>query len=262
MVGPQTNPEAGASGSRPTTWRGTPSITSPRGPSVDRNIVGIRYYRGRVLFAVEGDGVYAEALGTVVPTAALETSIADWNNAGYKVWDRFELAHTGLPSGARSTCTTPTSTPTTRTGSGSCSLPRATGVKTDDFDVKVRRLTMRIESNSNVAETLAPTITGFTIRSAQAPDFTEWVLKRYVLIADMVQKQPNGQSSTSTHRPCFGARGHRLHPHHLGGAGWGLERLRPGDQPHPARPAQYEDALGESVKDVHVVGLTMIASRT
>ena len=234
-------------------------------PAATAAVVGIKFFRGRVLFAIENDGVYAEDLTLFVPNAYLETSIADWNNAGYKVWDRFEVAHTSLPSGASVSIEYSNVHPDEQAWVGVITslVPGATGVKTTDFDVKVRRLSMRITSTAPLAETSAPTITGFTVRTAQAPDVTEWVLKRYVLVADMVQKQPNGQIQyldPALFLQQLEATAYSRVVWEEPDGGWNAFVQEITDI-QPLLP-EYEDASGESTKDVHVVGFTMIGSRT
>lgn len=238
---------------------------SIEGLANDRAVVGIKFYRGRILCAVENEGVYAEDLNLMTPSATLETSIADWNNAGFKVWDRFEVAHTSLPPGASVSIEYSNVHPDEQAWVGviTSTIPGSTGVKTTDFDVKVRRLTMRIISTATVAETQAPSITSFTVRSAQAPDVTEWVLKRFIQVADVVQRQPNGQiqyldpqailqqlESTAYSRVTW----------EEADGGWNAF-VQEISHIQPVLP-EYEDASGESQKDVHIVGLTMIGSRT
>jgi hypothetical protein len=234
-------------------------------PSADLVIRGIRYYRGRVLVAVDGTGVFNEDLTLQVAAATLETSVADWNNAGYKVWDRFEVAHTALPSGASIQIDYSNQHPDDQQWVEVIdnTTPGSTGIKTTDFDVKVRRLGLRIISSSTSDGTDASTITGFTVRSAQAPDVTEWVLKRFVLIADSVMKQPTGvvqYLDPSAVLAQLEATAYSRVTWEEPDGGWDafvqeISHIR------PVLP-EYEDAQGESSKDVHVVALTMIGSRT
>ena len=234
-------------------------------PGADVKVVGIKYFRGKLLVAIENTGVYAEDLTKFVVSAYLETSIADWNNAGYKVWDRFEISHTSLPTGGSIDIDYSNFHPDEQqwVDVSENTTPGSSGSKTTDFDVKLRRLALKITSNSSSDQTDAATITGFTVRSAQAPDITEWVLKRYVLIADEVMKQPGGEvryldpdlilaqleSTAYTRVQWEEANG-----------GWNafVQEVR---ELRPVLP-EYEDASGESAKNVHVVELTMIGSKT
>lgn len=157
-------------------------------------INGIAVHKNRVLFSVAGDGLYYENLSTPVAQGELITSVADWGNAGFKVWDLIDLAHDSLPASCSVTIDYATEHPadvSTWSSAMNSNTAGSLGKTTRLSNIKERKLVLRIRSNASGSN--APEIRSYTVRSNPAPDESEWKLSRYVQLYDEERKGGYGE---------------------------------------------------------------------
>jgi hypothetical protein len=152
------------------------------GNTASRKVLAIVLYKGRVLFAVEGVGLFYEDTTTFVAQAELIASVADWSNAGLKVWDRLEIAHRPLVSGTSVTMDFTTTHPDEADwDSAITSNTVAAEGKTSTLVTAISRLfDVRIRSNANAALTVDSTVLGFAVRSNPAPATPEFQITRTI----------------------------------------------------------------------------------
>lgn len=170
------------------------------GGLADSVVTGARVFLGRLVYVVEGDRVYYENVGTypalATDTNYLITSVADWNNAGQKIWDMFEVSHSALASSEEVRIEYITQRPDLIGLVGTeVILSNTVGaegkVETLTTNVKSRQLTLKLRIKPNTARTSAPEIYAFAVRSVPAPATKEYVLTRAFRILDKDRKDEN-----------------------------------------------------------------------
>ena len=161
--------------------------------AVTRSIVS---YKGRLLFTRTGTGVYAEDVGHYVADAVLITSVADWNNAGGKVWDTIEVNHAALVTGTNIKVAyateIPSSTTTWKDALTSLTVG-SDGAKVLTSNLQARLFAVKLTSYSNGAFTAFTEVLGFGVRSNPSPDSAEFLLSRLIRIADKDRKDPQAE---------------------------------------------------------------------
>lgn len=166
-----------------------------RGPAGTARVDSIRYYRGRLLFTVAADGLYYENTGTFVTSAELVTSMADWNNAGQKVADVFEVSHSALLAGEVVRLQYATKHPDEATWTD------AVVSDTDGAEGKTTILTTNVKGRKIAAKivvtitgtTATPEVYAFSIRTNPAPTTPEFVLQRNFRILETDRKDEQAE---------------------------------------------------------------------
>jgi hypothetical protein len=127
------------------------------------------YYESDTLFGVNGE---------------LATSIADWNNAGDKIWDTVSFACFPLPAGSSIAVAYTTGNPLTPgvtwTTAGTLSTTGGTGA-TYALGVTSKQLALRFHLVYSTAQTTAPQLLNYSVRSYPYPA-REWTIQRHVRI--------------------------------------------------------------------------------
>lgn len=168
------------------------------------NPTSIKVYKGRLLFVCAGDRLYYENVGTYPVLSAndsnyLITSVADFNNAGLKVWDLFEVAHSPLAAEEIVKVEYTTKHPD-QTGVGAYTLvidSATDGAEGEQeiltTNVKSRQLTVRLRIKPNDARTTAPEIYSFATRAVPAPFTNEYILTRTFRLLDVDRKDEQAE---------------------------------------------------------------------
>lgn len=148
-------------------------------------IRSVLLFEGRLVMTVLGVGVSYEDTANAIDTAVLISSVADWNNAGGKLWDQLEISHNALPAGAIVKFEYATEIPVAATTwseafrsqetASDGTLVRMSHLRSRLFAVK---LTSTKSANGN------PEIVAFSVRSNPSPEFPEFSLTRYVRLLD------------------------------------------------------------------------------
>jgi hypothetical protein len=168
----------------------TPAATPAR-------VTSIAPYKGRLLFTVSGDGLYYEDLTKYVTQAELISSIADWNNAGDKVWDTLEVGHKALPA---NTSVSLDYTKVHPEGGGTWLAgltSSGTGEESERLaisQVTSRIFAVRIRSNATSDGVSAPEDITFNVRSNPKPRENEFRLTRYVRLLATDGKDEFGET--------------------------------------------------------------------
>lgn len=158
----------------------------------DESIYALYRFRDYVVLAGKG-GPSVEDKTKYVTEASLVTSMADFNTAGLKVWDRVDIDLTDpLPSGTAVEVyyTTSHVDEDEWTFLGVMST---TDMESETFyisDVQSRLFALKIVSQSNSAQTLAPSVRGFSVRAYPKPETSEWSLVRTVRVREEDRVQP------------------------------------------------------------------------
>jgi hypothetical protein len=232
------------------------------GAGAAQRVLDIMPFKGRVLISLAGDGLYYEDLVTYVATAQLVTSLADWNNAGRKVWDTVEISHDPLPAATAVKV---------EYGLQSQELASWTEVFTSSVDgaegdngrisnVKSRLFALRITGTASASAT--PGFLGYSVRSLPSPATPEWALTRYIRLLAKDRKDEDGQLIYQDPRAVLLALQDALHSFvtfYEAGFSW-TAWLTDVSAVEPAQPL-YEETKGEARKDVFVVRLKMIGTR-
>lgn len=156
----------------------------------------IRRYKGRLVFVVDGDGLYYENPSLFVPTATMIPSVADWDNAGLKIWDRVELFTKPLPVGGAKVqvdYTKKLPEDDDWVAALTYNVPGTTGQQTKLVNIKSRMFGLKFTSTSSTDQTLAPEILSFAVRSNPAPAIPEYTLTRTIQIFDQDRKDADGE---------------------------------------------------------------------
>jgi hypothetical protein len=162
-------------------------------------VTGIRVYRGRILYVRAGVGLHYEDITNYAVGGSITTSWADFNNAGKKLWDTFDMAHSPLraaeqiavlssfdPEGAASTTvlsdntvgsTGATSTDTSNTQKG-----------------RVMQMTAYLTRGTDTTKT--PILYSLSARANPFPTVAEFVLTRTFRILPKDQKDEVAQVVT------------------------------------------------------------------
>lgn len=165
-----------------------------RSLGADHAIADVTTYKGRTLYAIEDVGVAYEDIGVYETTAFIESSIADWNNAGRKVWDLFEVMHHPLP------VQTSVQVQYTRRNPDllewqdifTSDIPGAMGAVARLEDVTARTLALKLTSTATSSET--PEIQAFSARSLPAPEETEWRVVRTIRVLGRDRKDQRAEA--------------------------------------------------------------------
>ena len=153
-------------------------------------------YRGRVLFSVSGVGVYAEDLSKYVSQATLVTSVADWNNAGDKVWDFVEVSHAALPAATSVHVDYATEVPTATTdwkAALTSAVEGSDGASARTSNLRARLFAVRLTSYSNPGQTAYPETLSLGVRSNPSPSEPEYTLSRYIRLAAKDRKDSQAE---------------------------------------------------------------------
>lgn len=162
--------------------------------STSAKVLGILVFKDRILFSVSGVGIFYEDVATAVTTAELVTSIADWLNSGFKVWDKIQISHKPLP--ASSSVTVDYSTKLPEEGEWfNAMTSNITGAEGREViltnSVKSRLFALRLTSTKSGSG--APVLLGFGVRSNPAPEKAEWRLTRFVRVLARDRKDDRGE---------------------------------------------------------------------
>lgn len=162
-------------------------------PSPNVNVNDLIIYNGRALFSTD-NGLYYENLGTPVTTATLITSIADWNNAGSKTWNKIEIQHKPLATGCSVQVFYTLKHPDENTwvSAGTSSTVGSEGATFALTGITSRIFALKLVSTASGSN--SPTITGFSVRSDPYVSPGEWKLTRYVRIAYEDRKDGNARA--------------------------------------------------------------------
>lgn len=167
-----------------------------KGPAGTARVDSIRYYKGRLLFTVDGDGLFYEDVGTYVASAELVTSMADWNNAGQKIFDTFDVSHSALAAGEVVKLRYATKHPdeATFTDAVTSDTDGAEGKSTTLItNVKGRKLTVKLVVTVT-DQSATPEVYAFSVRSNPAPTTLEYVLQRAFRILERDQKDDHAET--------------------------------------------------------------------
>ncbi|MEW6060219.1 MAG: hypothetical protein AB1551_08815, partial [Actinomycetota bacterium] len=153
-------------------------------------VLDICNWKGRVLFSVEGDGLYYEDVSKYVSDAWLISSVADWNNAGLKVSDRIEVAHKALPTGSSVTIDYTKKHPEENSWTTGLTSSTALSLGATDkvSNVSSRLFAVKLKSASNEDASDAPEIQSFSVRQNPTLQEKEYVLTRFIRILAEDQK--------------------------------------------------------------------------
>ena len=166
-------------------------------------VTAIKVYKGRLVLQVQGDRAYFEDVGTY-PTYAndqnyLICSVADFNNAGQKLWDMFEVSHTALAAEQEVNVEYATKHPD-QLALGSYSAALTSNVDGEEgkiatltTNVKSRQLSVKLRVKPNTARTSAPEVYSVAVRSVPAPATNEYVLQRTYRILDRDRKDEQAE---------------------------------------------------------------------
>jgi hypothetical protein len=159
----------------------------------DQKINDVTIFEGRVLIAVDNDGLFYEKVGTPTPEAWLVTSVADWSNTGLKAWDLFEITHNALNVGVDIQLDYTKKNPDEEDWQlvMVSDTPGSTGKATRLEGIESRSLTLKITSSA-IAGT-DPEFLAFGVRSMPAPADTEWRLVRTVRVFDEDRKNAKAE---------------------------------------------------------------------
>jgi hypothetical protein len=164
---------------------------------VQKGTNGILVFQNRILFTqYPSGGFYFEDLTKYGAVGQFDSSIADWNNAGQKVWDYFELVLAeDLPAGTVAALDYNLS-PFAGSYPPAITI-NTTGVRSASARIsslKSRQLGVRIVTNADGAGAVAPTISNFSVRSNPAPVTPEYILTRYVRILPKDRKDERAET--------------------------------------------------------------------
>ena len=170
-----------------------------KGSSAADPVPSLMVYQGRVVFVLEGIGVFAEDPTKLAPEATLITSVCDWSNAGQKAWDLIEITHTSLPADTRVSVSYALEIPDAETEWYEAFTSATTG--SDGSSISLHRLTSRllalkIVSGANTAQTAAPEIVSYSVRSNPTLETPEFLLTRFIRLQDQDKKDDTAESIT------------------------------------------------------------------
>jgi hypothetical protein len=232
------------------------------GGGASQRVRSIMPYKGRVLVSFTGDGLYYEDLATFVPTATLVTSLADWNNAGRKVWDLVEVSHDPLAAGTSFLVEYDTvaqelaswdpvilsSALGSEGGSG-----RLSNVRSRVFALKI---------TSTASASASPSFLGYSARSLPAPALAEFQLTRYIRLLAKDQKDEDAQPLSQNPRELLSFLQDALYSFvkfYESGTTW-TAWLEDASTVEPSQPF-YETTSGEALRDAYVVRLQLTGTK-
>jgi len=162
-----------------------------RGSTNANGVSGILSYGGRLVFALTGVGLYYEDTANLISEATLITSVADWNNAGLKLWHRHEITHAPLVADTRVKLYYATEIPvaaTTWSEIFSSSTTSSTGASARTSDLSSRLFALKVVSYSDTGQDYAPELVSFGVYSYPAPSVPEFTLQRFIRLSDIDRK--------------------------------------------------------------------------
>lgn len=169
---------------------GDSSLAFGNDPVAAAWVNGARYW-------TDSNTVFLEDLTKYEPTATLITSLADWNNAGLKVWQSAEIAYAKpLPSTASVSVYYTTKHPDEDdwTLIGTDSTAASTGKKwVPPTPITARQFALKIVSSATTNQADAPELSSFSVRSDPTVDTgdIQWQLQRVVRLVPMDSKGTN-----------------------------------------------------------------------
>lgn len=165
----------------------TNHLSSTRETSTPDPVLGISIFKGVICFTTV-DGFYYEDTTKKVASAFLLSSTATWGNAGLKEWDQSDISFKKLP--ATSSIEFQYSTRHPEEGewsiAGTAAVADSVNASFRHQNVTSQRLTVKFVSYATQAQTLAPEIESFSVRSNPTlpKDGTEYRLVRTVRVFD------------------------------------------------------------------------------
>lgn len=155
-------------------------------------IPSILSYKGRIVFTIEGDGLYYEDVDNFVAEAYLISSIADWSSAGLKVWDLLQLSHKELPSTSSVIVEYTTKHPEENEWNQaiSNSVAGSEGTSNRLTDVASRLFAVKLRSFATTDQSNHPQIQSFSVRSNPTRPEPEYILTRFVRLLAKDKKDP------------------------------------------------------------------------
>ena len=228
----------------------------------NQRVASIMPYKGRILISITGDGLYYEDLATYIPTATMVTSLADWNNAGLKVWDFVEISHDPLVAGTSFDVEYDTQTHELATWNAltSSNIVDSQGATGRLSNVKAPKFALRI--TSNVSGATSPAFLGYSVRSLPAPALPEFQLTRYIRLLSKDSKDEDAPPVAQDPRELLFFLQDALYSFitfYESGANW-TAWLEDASTVEPEQPF-YETTGGEALKDAFVVRLQMTGTR-
>lgn len=234
-----------------------------KGTAAANNVLSILAYGGRLAFSLASTGFYYEDLTKLVTTATLITSVADWNNAGSKLWGTLELAHEALAATTWVRIFYATEVPeaaTTWKEALTSSVTGAMGKGIRMSNPPSRLFALKLESHSNSGQTAAPEIASFGSRSYPYPTTREYALTRYVRLSDVDRKDAAAeeirQDASELYLRLLGL-AHSFVRLYEPGVTWNARMKRVGG-PEPYLASL--DPSGDETTDFYIVQLTLTAT--
>jgi hypothetical protein len=237
-----------------------------KGPAGAARVEAVRFYKGRLLFVVNGDGLFYEDVGTFVTTAELVSSIADWHHAGHKVWDLFEVGHSALAASEIVELLYSTKHPdeSAFTSALVSDTDGAEGKSVQLTNVKARQLAVKVKSTGVAAGGLE--VYRFSIRANPTPDSSaaqEFLLTRHfrIFAEDRKDEQaaevvtPNPEMTRNALQDLAGTFQTFAEP----GVNW-TAYVQAVVDIMPSTPV-HQTALGEDKRKAFIVQIQMIARK-
>jgi hypothetical protein len=232
------------------------------GAAGGRQVLSILPFKGQVLISIASDGLYYEDLTTYYTPAILVTSLADWNNAGQKVWDQIELSHEALPA-ATSIAVDFTKQPqdsnvwalatTSAVVNSESAIARLSNTKSQTFALRL----------TSVAATTAPVFKAFSVRSHPSPVSPEYDIRRYLRILAVDRKDDQAEMVMFDPRAVLRSLQDAIFnwvTFYESGFTWTAFVLDVATV-EPEQPF-YDSASGDALKDAFIVRIDMIGTRS
>lgn len=149
-------------------------------------------FKGRLLFT-NSTGLFFERLATPVTSANLVTSIADWNNAGFKTWDLFQIVHDSLDTLTTVEIQYTIAHPDAGEWLSALisSITGSTGREVRVEDLRSRIFAVKIISVASGI--MSPKIRSYSVRAMPSPERTEWQLTRSIRLLSDDRKDINAE---------------------------------------------------------------------
>lgn len=215
---------------------------------------------------IGGFGENTEDKTKYVATASLVTSIADFNNAGLKVWDQVSITHNPLAADTSIAVYYTTKHPDENdwTLVGTSNTPSSTGQTFRLTDVESRIFALKFVSTANAGQTAAPEFLGYSVRSNPSLSTPEWVLTRYVHVKEDIRKTGGlGQLKyydPKVRRKAIQDRLYDWVDFYEPDAIWNV-RIEKIEDVEPGQPVHHITS-GNRNEEEYVMKLTMIGTRT
>ena len=239
-----------------------PSVVASAATSAD----AIAVFKGRVVFGHDATNkAYATSSTVYTTSGTFITSIADWNNAGQKVWDRVEWATKPLPDGAtvQGYYTTKHPDQNDWTLFATQNTLNSESLNTTLSSVQGRIFALKFVLNRSTATTTTPELLNYSARSYPKPSTTEWRLTRYVRIMDLDARDGGGEEirqNPETVREWLLNKANEPVTWYEAGSTWSVLVKEIGDI-EPGLSV-YSQTSGDTIRDVFVMRLVMEGTRT